>query len=97
MRRLDAVGSAEREVHQPAPAAAMMYRAAFDASVVWSVTWFSSDRLDQLRLGDRSRHLQDRLLRVDDAALRDRPDLAGEPHASRNPRSSRCSNPIRRR
>jgi len=36
-------------------------------------------RLDQLRLGQWCGDLQDRLARERDAALRDRPDVAGEP------------------
>ena len=37
-------------------------------------------RLDELRLRDRRGDLDDRLLRVDDPALGDRPDLALESH-----------------
>ncbi len=58
----------------------MTYRAAFEVSVVWRVTWFSEHRLDELCLRDRGRDLHDRLLRVDDASLRDRPHLPFEAH-----------------
>ena len=40
------------------------------------------DRLDQLRLGDRRGDLHDRLLRMDDAPLRHRPDLPREAHVA---------------
>ncbi len=39
-------------------------------------------RLDQLGLGDRCGDLEDRLLRVDDAALGHRPHLAPEAHVT---------------
>ena len=64
------------------PPAASRYRAAFVASVVWSVTSFSRSVSTSWASGNGAVTSKSGSLREDDPALGHRPDVAVEPQAS---------------
>jgi hypothetical protein len=76
--RLDPVRPPEREVDQPPAFRRDHVAGGLGRERGVKRHLVQQDRLDQLGLGDRCRHLEDRFLRVNDAALRHRPYLAPE-------------------
>ena len=77
---LEPVRPAEREVDEPAPLRRDHVPGGLRGDRRVQRDLVQEGGLDELGLRDRRRHLEDRLLRVDDPALGDRPDLALEPY-----------------